>query len=721
MKTALSKTEPPSSPQLRKSVFGSFRNQFFQNRVASEEHISIRTKLNQRLLAAIIAGGLALAGQARASIVYKVNEVMGVGGIFGTITTDGTIGQLSASDILSWNLNVNGNGGVTYNLVSDGTSGVEVGNNTDVFNPSAGTPDLTADANHIYFNFSGTDGGYLGFQTLPFYGGENYASFGALNQADTYQGLAAVPESYDLASLIIVAETGNQIIAVAATAGTQPNSFVYNNFATTKLIRFNGSAATATTGDGPVLELTSASANQAGSAFTSNHLVLDSNDGFGTFFMFRLSHPGSTPAGGITFTIQSAGASSLGGAGSGLGYSGIANSLAVGFGADNGVSVNINGVLSASSDDTNMVNDGNLWYAWVDYEGVSQDLEVRLSKIPVRPLAPTLTASVNLPSILGGTSAFVGFTGATGAGGFEQDILAWKFAALPTTRVTGTFSLTNLAAGFHIDDGVVLAQYKYTVAGHTFTNFSFEPITVTTNAGGQLNFTTKPAELVPDSALPDPNAIDEALNENAAALDATGFMEYAPLATYESSTTVGEGAILSSYSNDSGFPPFLQNANFDTVYPLYEDNYVNAIYNMNQNSYPGLDPDPGIVEVGAEGASDGINSAPVLGPMDEDGNYGADVAEFSLGKNVGTVAAHQQVLSGPPLPSVITSPRLEGKNFAFNFSTVSNQSYTVWANANLTTANWVSYTNVIGDGYVRKVTTSITTGQKSLFYRLSSP
>ena len=674
-------------------------------------------KLNRTLLTMTIA----LAGEAQAGIIYDVNEAVGAGGIVGTITTDGNFGVLGASDILAWNFIITGNGGKTFNLVN-GTSGVQVGNISDPFNPNAGTPDLTADANHIYFNFSATDGGYLGFQTLPFYGGNNYWACGAYNNNfDVSQGLSVVPVLYNAPSSIYQPESGNQIIASVATAGTQANSFVYNDFATTKFIRFNGSAAKATTSDGPVLELTPASANQAGSAFTSNHIVLNPNDGFGTFFVFRLSQPGNTPAGGITFTIQSAGSSSLGGSGSGLGYSGITNSLSVGFGADNHVSVNLNGVLNASSVTTNTVNDGNIWYAWVDYEGVSQDLEVRLSEIPVRPLPPTLAISVNLPSVLGGTNAFVGFTGATGAGWYEQDILAWKFTALPTTRVTGSFALTNQPPGFRISTGVVLTKYKYTVAGHTFTNFSFAPITVTTNASGQLTFASKPAELVPDSALPDPNAIDEALNENAAALDANGFMQYAMLATYENSTTVGEGAVLSSYDNGSGFPPFLQNADFNTRYPIYEDDYVNEIYNMNQNSYPGLDPDPGIVEVGTEGASDGVNSAPVEGPMDADGNYQADLAEFSLGKNVGTLVAHQQIISSSPLPLVISSPRRDGTNFVFSFGTVSNQSYSVWANSNLATTNWVSYTNLVGDGYVHKITTSINNSQTGFFYRLSSP
>jgi hypothetical protein len=698
------------------------QKQFSLNRASSKRQIPISMKLNRSLLAMTIAGVLALAGEAQGNIIYNVNEVVGAGGVVGTVTTDGNIGVIGASDVLAWNLTVTGNGGSSINLLSgNGLSGVEVGNNTDVFNPNAGTPDLTADATHIYFNFSGTDGGYFGFQTLPFYGGQQYWSCGANNNSDSAQGLGLVPVLYSDPTSIFVPESGNQIIATSATSGNQPNSFTYNNFATAKLIRFNGSATKATTSDGAVLELTPASANQAGSAFTSSHLALDPNDGFGTFFMFRLSQPGNTPAGGMTFTIQSAGSSSLGGSGSGLGYSGITKSLSVGFGADNSVSVNTNGVLNAASVNTNTVNDGNIWYAWIDYEGVSQDLEVRLSEIPVRPLAPTLAVSVNLPSILGGTNAFVGFTGATGAGGHEQDILAWKFMALPTTRVTGSFALTNLPPGFQISGGGVLIQYRYLVAGHTFTNFSYAPITVKTNAGGQLTFASKPAELVPDSALPDPDAIDEALNNNAAALDANGFMEYAMLATYENSTTVGEGAVLSSYDNSSGFPPFLQNADFNTRYPIYEDDYVNEIYNMDQNSYPGLAPDPGIVEVGTEGASDGVNSTPVEGPTDADGNYGADLAEFSLGKNVGTLAAQQQVISGPPLPLVIISPRRVGTNYVFNFGTVSNQSYSVWANANLATTNWFSYTNLIGNGYVQKITTSITNGQKSFFYRLSSP
>ncbi len=152
-------------------------------------------------------------------IIYAVNLVIGAGGVVGTLTTDGHFGVIGASDILAWNFTVTGNGGVTYSLVN-GPSGVDCGNNNDVFNPNAGTPDLTADANHIYFNFSATDGGYVGFQTLPFYTGDNYWSCGASNNSDVYQGLAAVPDAYNVSSTIYVAETGKQIIATVISPPT---------------------------------------------------------------------------------------------------------------------------------------------------------------------------------------------------------------------------------------------------------------------------------------------------------------------------------------------------------------------------------------------------------------------------------------------------------------------------------------------------------------------
>lgn len=165
------------------------------------------------------AAALAVAGaasQANASITYDVNQTIGAGSVTGTITTDGAIGVLSASDFTAWNLLLTGAGGATF-VLTNGSSGVEVGNISDPFNPNAGTPDLTADAQNIYFNFDGLDGGYLGFQTLPLYGGQNYwcnASLG--NNFDCATGKTVVPvNAFDPSTQTALA-SGNQIIASVA-------------------------------------------------------------------------------------------------------------------------------------------------------------------------------------------------------------------------------------------------------------------------------------------------------------------------------------------------------------------------------------------------------------------------------------------------------------------------------------------------------------------------
>ena len=521
-----------------------------------------------------------------------------------------------------------------------------------------------------------------------------------------------------------------------------PVGFTFHNFKNTKSLQLLGNATNVTTSDGAVLQLTPSTSGQAGAAFTAVPIPFGPHVGFSTFFTFRLSKPGGfvdsdgvQGGDGIAFLIQSAGYM-YGVGGGGIGYEGINQSLAVefdtwnnftqnGFPGDlngNQVAVNLNGVLNdpVSVPITNAMNNGNVWYAWVDYEGVSQDLQVRLSEIPIRPKAPILDVTVDLPSILGTTNAFVGFTSGTGAAYNQQDILSWKFMALPTTRVTGTFNLTNVPHGFRINKGIVLARYKYSVAGITYTNYNFVPIDTISNINSKFAFATKMAELNKASALPNPDAVDLALSNNAAAIDAKDFMTYAVLATYTNADLNTEGAVMNTYNDGTGFPEFLQNADYSTRYVGYESDYLNKIYDMNQNSYPGLNPDVNTITLAETGARLGAQVAQLLASMDADGNYGCYSIEYSLGTELGTMTASQQVVYSPPLPLVIISPRSDGTNFVFDFGTVSNQSYTVWANSNLATTNWVGYTNLLGDGYFQKITIPLTNSPRS-FYQLSSP
>ena len=130
--------------------------------------------------------------------------------------------------------------------------------------------------------------------------------------------------------LVTLSLVGQLVFALWARAGSaQLGSFTYNDFPNGEGLQLNGKSTNVLTSDGMVVELTSAGVNQAGSVFTADTVDLADNAGFSTFFAFRRGE--SSNPGGITFTLQSASPSSLGPMGSGLGYGGITNSLAVAF------------------------------------------------------------------------------------------------------------------------------------------------------------------------------------------------------------------------------------------------------------------------------------------------------------------------------------------------------------------------------------------------------
>jgi hypothetical protein len=100
---------------------------------------------------------MALLGTSQAgATTYTVNDGTASLGVTGTITTDGNIGVLSASDITDWNLllNVSGSSFDLTGPLSGGNSAVYV----------FGTTDFTATASKLFFNFGdNTSFQYLGF------------------------------------------------------------------------------------------------------------------------------------------------------------------------------------------------------------------------------------------------------------------------------------------------------------------------------------------------------------------------------------------------------------------------------------------------------------------------------------------------------------------------------------------------------------------------------
>jgi PEP-CTERM motif len=111
--------------------------------------------------AAIAMGVACLASPTNASTIYTiVNGTVGSETLSGTITTDGIIGQLDNSDILSWNLSLTDG---TTTLAISSANGSAAGTNFGALNSDPSTVYETATG--IYINPS--QGGYLFFQNGP--------------------------------------------------------------------------------------------------------------------------------------------------------------------------------------------------------------------------------------------------------------------------------------------------------------------------------------------------------------------------------------------------------------------------------------------------------------------------------------------------------------------------------------------------------------------------
>jgi hypothetical protein len=263
----------------------------------------------------------------------------------------------------------------------------------------------------------------------------------------------------------------SQIQKIAFIAGTTTLTFGLASAAQAASINgfddftFNGTAKIGTgLGGQEVLRLTD-NLGQSGSAFSTNQISLDANVSFSSFFNFQFSDQQNGGADGIVFAIQTV-SNLAGGAGGGIGYQGINNSVGIEFDnwlndddltvdpSDSHVGINLNGSVDSvvTKDISPNLDDGDVWSAWVDYNGATNQLEVRLSQDDVRPDQVFLSHTVNLASVLGSTDAFVGFTSGTGGAGADHDVFGFQFNDTfkpiePTKEVPEPITGLVLAAG----------------------------------------------------------------------------------------------------------------------------------------------------------------------------------------------------------------------------------------------------------------------------------
>ena len=243
----------------------------------------------------------------------------------------------------------------------------------------------------------------------------------------------------------------------------------FDDFSDLSNFQLNGAASTLNTNSGNVLRLTNG-LNQSSSAFLTNAISLQNQASFSSFFSFKIDNNiglgdnDGAGADGIVFTLQTQ-SNTAGGLGFGIGYAGINNSLGIEFDtyfntpsafpnvADsdgNHVGINLNGSVNsvAAVSEAERFNNGAVWNVWVDYNGITDMLDVRYGLDANRPAAASLSYNLDLESTFGSSDVYVGFTSGTGAGANVHDINSFKFtndfrpiADVPEPSTLALFSL----------------------------------------------------------------------------------------------------------------------------------------------------------------------------------------------------------------------------------------------------------------------------------------
>src|SRR5713226_6839552 len=244
-----------------------------------------------------------------------------------------------------------------------------------------------------------------------------------------------------------------QTVSLSGTGTTGgPN---YGSGFTSAGLTLNGKAVI----NGTNLRLTDGGSGEASSAFFNTLVNVQS---FTNDFSFQLTNPS---ADGITFTIQGNSPSALGPAGGGLGYGpsqpggtpGIGNSVAVKFDLYNNASeggdstgLYTNGVSPTIPfvDLTNTgidLHSGDPFNVHMTYDGTTLVMKITDGTDSTKTFSTSFT--VNIPNAVGGSTAYVGFTGGTGGLAAIQDILTWTYTSGASTTSPGV-SLSSSSLSF---------------------------------------------------------------------------------------------------------------------------------------------------------------------------------------------------------------------------------------------------------------------------------
>jgi hypothetical protein len=336
-----------------------------------------------------------------------------------------------------------------------------------------------------------------------------------------------------LALLVVLLAAG--MLPAMARADTITAAFPSFDSANVQAFNLNGSA----TLNGSVLQLTPSQLDVAGSAWWKNKVFLGGDRSFSAYFTFRL-HPPITGAGaadGIVFVVQPMSSSAYTG-GYGIGYLNINPSVGIEFDtwrnpefgdpAKPHIGVDLNGsvVSVAQAMPAFDFSDAQLYHAWVDYDGVSDTIEVRLNDSIARPAAPVISYHVDLALAID-QQVYLGFTSATGGGAEVHDIggIYFNNAYTPLDPENVSYDsapVTTLEVHADVDS---MDAGEATQVTATATDLDGNPV-----AGETVSFMSS------DGAI-DPTAVTDASGRATAVYQSSGAVCRATV-----SATVGGGA-----------------------------------------------------------------------------------------------------------------------------------------------------------------------------------
>ncbi len=183
---------------------------------------------------------------------------------------------------------------------------------------------------------------------------------------------------------------------------------------------------------GTHLRITPAVGNKAGAAWSTVRVPVGC---FTTSFSFQLT---SAQADGFCFVLQNASATAMGTVGIDIGYGGITHSLCIKFDLYNnsGEGTDSTGVFTGGTRPTVpaidmtstgvVINNGHVFNVVVGYDGTT--LTWTITDASNSADTATYSTTVNLPAVIGGSTAYVGFVGSTGGYYAQQDILTWIYS-----------------------------------------------------------------------------------------------------------------------------------------------------------------------------------------------------------------------------------------------------------------------------------------------------